>query len=571
MRRVTSLLAVLLSGTHCLPVVAQSSTGAAKQPAYNRVSPTNKKIAANYDAPPPDTMVPPVSSNMRPSDPGVLEDLKPIIGDLVPEIQLEDSVIIPAVPFNQIIPMGQNKLPPIKLEASYTEPISLKQALMLALGNNLPIQISKADFDANQYKYLGSFGAFLPTMSMSLISQKTSSGPITTSQSPFFIMMIYPVFQGGASLFGMLQARHNSLASKHAYSAESKDVLLSVTQKYYDLVLNRALLTIRTKAVEVSKFQLRVNEDLKAAGHGTDFEIMQSRTQLAEDQQALIRQQVAFRKAALKLSVALNSSLLVNLAPVDDRITKTELVDHNLSPEKLTALAIINRPELAQYEHLRLAARRAMQVTASALYPRAGFFTANIMNQGVSGGGPGGGGSSSVVIPVGGSVSAGGISESGSGANSTFSRGFILNWLLYGAGVPTLGDTLAARAQARKAMLNANQELQTVIEDVHESFLDAATSESEIQVTSEAVAASGEALRLADLRLRYQLGTNLELIQAQRDYISALSRRVEAFIGYRQSQAKLLHAIGLISVDTLCAESPNSFKVNFGKYRGKNP
>lgn len=566
MRRVTTTLLALSLGLLCPPVVAQSSTGAPKSPSYNRGSSLKRKVASLDEAPPSDTMVPPVSSNMRPSDPGVLEDFKPIIGDLTPEVQLEDSVIIPQIPFNQIIPIGQNKLPPIKLEASYTEPISLKQALMLALGNNLPIQISKADFDTNRYKYLGSFGGFLPTMSMSYITQKSSSGPITTSQSPFFIMMIYPVFQGGGVLFGMLQSRHTQLASKYAYSAQSKDVLLDVTQKYYDLVLNRALLTIRTKAVEVSKFQLRVNEDLKAAGHGTDFEIMQSKTQLAEDKQALIRQQVAFRKAALKLSVALNSSLLVNLAPIDDRITKTELVDHHLSPQQLTALAIINRPELQQYEHLRLAARRAIQVAASPLYPRAGFFTANIMNQGA-----GGDGGSSVVIPVGGSVSAGGISENGGGANSTFSRGFILNWLLYGAGVSNLGDIAAARAQARKAMLNANQELQTVIEDVRESFLDAETSESEIEVTSEAVAASGEALRLADLRLRYQLGTNLELIEAQRDYINALSRRVEAFIGYRQSQAKLLHAIGLISVDTLCAEKPNDFKTNFAKYRGKNP
>lgn len=570
MRRVTKVFAALLSGALCQPAFAQPPTDIKQIHAYNR-SATPKKIASRDDLPPPDTMVPPVSSNRRPSDPGVLVDLKPVIGDLVPEAQLEDSVIIPPVPFNQILPIGQNKLPPIKLEASYTEPISLKQSLMIALGNNLPLQISKANFDANQYKYLGSYGGFLPTMSMSLVSQKTSSGPITTSQSPFFIMMIYPVFQGGASLFGMLQARHTAVASKYAYSAQSKDILLSVTQKYYDLVLNRALLTIRTKAVEVSKFQLKVNEDLKAAGHGTDFEIMQSKTQLAEDKQALIKQQVAYRKSALKLAVALNSSLVVNLAPVDDRITKTELVDHNLSPEKLTALAIINRPELSQYEHLRLAARRSIQVAAAPLYPRAGFFTANIMNQGVSGGGPGDQGSSSVVIPVGGSVSAGGISESGSGANSTFSRGFIFNWLLYGMGVGNLGEVAAAKAQARKAMLDANQELQTVIEDVRESFLDAETAESEIEVTSEAVAAAGEALRLADLRLRYQLGTNLELIEAQRDYINALSRRVEAFIGYRQSQAKLLHAIGLISVDTLCADRANDFKANFIKYRRKNP
>jgi len=49
------------------------------------------------------------------------------------------------------------------------------------------------------------------------------------------------------------------------------------------------------------------------------------------------------------------------------------------------------------------------------------------------------------------------------------------------------------------------------------------------------------------------VGTNLELIQAQRDYIQALINQAQAIIASNQAQAQLLHDAGIISVETLTA------------------
>jgi len=65
------------------------------------------------------------------------------------------------------------------------------------------------------------------------------------------------------------------------------------------------------------------------------------------------------------------------------------------------------------------------------------------------------------------------------------------------------------------------------------------------------VASSSEALRLADVRLKNGAGTNLEFIQAERDYVSSLTAQAQAIIASNQSQAKVLRDIGVISIDTL--------------------
>jgi outer membrane protein TolC len=47
------------------------------------------------------------------------------------------------------------------------------------------------------------------------------------------------------------------------------------------------------------------------------------------------------------------------------------------------------------------------------------------------------------------------------------------------------------------------------------------------------------------------MGTNLELITAQRDYVNSLSNQAQAIIASNQAQAQILHETGLISLESL--------------------
>jgi len=121
-------------------------------------------------------------------------------------------------------------------------------------------------------------------------------------------------------------------------------------------------------------------------------------------------------------------------------------------------------------------------------------------------------------------------------------------------GVVGVGNGLALREQARKATLRANETLLRILEEVRASYLEVLTTKEEISVTHSAVTSAREELRIADLRVKYGVGTNLELLSAQKDYFDALSRQAEAIVNYRKSQARLLRDTGTISVASLTTD-----------------
>uniref|UniRef100_UPI003B98807F TolC family protein n=1 Tax=Klebsiella pneumoniae TaxID=573 RepID=UPI003B98807F len=82
-------------------------------------------------------------------------------------------------------------------------------------------------------------------------------------------------------------------------------------------------------------------------------------------------------------------------------------------------------------------------------------------------------------------------------------------------GLGTAASIVGAKALASQALLQANQELELVREQVRSDFITFKSSRQSIDTAAAAAAASQEALRLADLRLRNGAGTNVEVLQAE--------------------------------------------------------
>lgn len=469
------------------------------------------------------------------------------------------SVTLMPIPVGELLPIGERRLPPIKLEAVYNDAISLKEVLDVTLKNNLPLRISQTGYENQKYLFWGSLGRFLPDFTMTYRNQEvdnsgqnTPPNKITTTSTT----LRYPVYQGGAVLFGAMLQGYRAKAFKQAYFASINDALLAAYQGYYNLVLTQTILQIRVKSVEISRAQLALNEQLKSAGVGTNFAIYQSRTQLALDKQALLQAQVDLRQAALTLARVMNISLAVNLMPQESNVRELRLIRPTTSIDELINLTWKHRPELKQYEYLRLAANRNIQVQQAPLLPQFQFFT-SLTDRGNTGSG----GTSTVVIPGGGG--GGGIGISGAGRRS-FTWGYDLNWNLPSMGVPTYSNTLAARALARQALLQSNDQYLTVMQQVRSSYLNMVTTNEQVDVAAEAVVSASEQLRLANLRVTYGQGINLELIQAQRDYITAFTNHAQAIIRYNIAQAQLLRDTGMISVNTLTTEFPQPISLNGG-------
>ena len=99
-------------------------------------------------------------------------------------------------------------------------------------------------------------------------------------------------------LFGAQEAKHNLKAARHQEKSSLSDTLLNVTRNYYNLVLADVLLQIRVDAVRTSDEQLRRNSDRFHSGLAMKLDVLQSRTQLSRDRQALVDQQTSRRSTA---------------------------------------------------------------------------------------------------------------------------------------------------------------------------------------------------------------------------------------------------------------------------------
>lgn len=485
-----------------------------------------------------------------------------------------EEIPLSPIPASELLSIGGGRLPPIKLEATFNEGITLKEVLQITARNNLPIRISQAGYDSQRYLFLGALGRFAPDFTITYRGQTVESGSNTSTIFTDSTTLRYPVFQGGRVLYGSLVQYYRMRASKNLYYASVNDALLDAYRRYFDLVLNQTLLQIRVKSVELSRSQLKLNEQLRDAGVGTNFAVYQSRTQLALDKQALLTQQVVFRQSALELSRVLNTSMAINFIPEQSSVRELRLIDPETPIETLLAATVKLRPELKQFEDLRLAAARNVPVAASPLYPSFQFFTSTTSTRRPPQGNASSGGSSSasnnnantsslagstVIVPTGGA--GGGIGISGGSGGRSYSYGFDLSWTLSNMGLPDLGNTLSARALARQALLQSNQTYINTIFEVRRSYLNMLTAKEQVQVAAEALVSSSEELRLANLRVTYGQGINLELIQAQRNYVTALSNHVTAIIGYNVSQAQLLRDTGQISLTRLTQEYPRKIGI----------
>jgi outer membrane protein TolC len=504
-----------------------------------------------------------------------------------PNLTHAENATLHMGPFHEgaLVPIALLK--PIQLEASYSKPITLAEALSYAMENGLPIKISRESWIYQRWQFAGTVVSALPIpnfgMSYNLTKSDIISNDTDSTSKVFQETLRFPVFQGGAAVYSMLAQGYREKGWKHAYYTSINDAMLDVYQKYTNLELQHVLLQIRAKAVEVSEAQLRLNNSLYLAGATTKLAIMQSRTQLAQDREALIEQQVAVRVAALALAFSLNMPMSVNLIPQTETVTETPLVPSDLTINQLLAIAVSHRPDLREYELFRLASARNVQVAASAMYPTASFFTSYTNSNTIVTGGVKQGPTPAQIAAAnasnnnnnGNGNSSGNGNSNGSGSNNnsnsnsnnnfqntaaagvfgglfnTLQAGFTLSWSLSNLGLTPAINTISAQALARQALLQANQALLLVNEQVRADFSGALAARSRIDNGAYGVVSAREALHLANLRLAAGTGTNIDSIQAQRDYITALVTQAQAIIGSNMAQAQLLHDIGTITIPGL--------------------
>jgi OMF family outer membrane factor len=432
---------------------------------------------------------------------------------------------------------AEDILDPIELDVDDPNvlSLSLEKALVIGLGNNLPQRIIDETVIRDKWRFWTTTSGLLPD----------AFGSYTFSdQAPgisFFPGVTNQVNVGAqynlapSEVFSTIASYYDWMANTQFQGSNLQDLMRNVTNQYYEVMRARGELAVRIEAVKQAKIQLGLNEKLDEAGVGTRFAVLQAREQLAENELALLAQQSISRIAELQLLTTLYLPLGTDIRLEEKQISRKTLISPEYQITELVDMALTNRPDIRRRQFAFKAARKRIGETVMNSFAPALSATASLTR---------------VERDFGRSFELFEKPGDYQSIQVSLTMPFIT-----GLGLGQLAPINERRAISRQTGLELENEILQVEGQVRDAFLRSQSAEKQIAVSERQLAASTEGIKLARIRLQNGVGTNIDLIDTQRNYVNALVNKVRAIVDYNQSQVDILRAIGLITVSDILDRS----------------
>ena len=420
----------------------------------------------------------------------------------------------------------------VKIEG--TQPITLKQAIELAIRNTRSLQEARLNVDNAQAQLRGQEAQNLPTVSLSSAlafsaqqqgtqTRNPQTGAVTGFNGTTFpnqtslsatVNTSYNIFTSGVRSASIRAAREQVRFQQLQLESTTEQLILDVTTNYYDLQNADEQVRIAQDSVTQAQQSLRDSQALERAGVGTRFDVLQSQVDLANSQQTLTQnisnQQVAQRQLVQQL--ALSQTVNVTAAdPIEPAGVWT------LPLEDTIVLAFKNRAELEQFLVQRDIAEQNRRQAVGGIRPQIRATASYGVNRTLE---------NSTSTPF------------FDGFLATSQAQLELNWNIFDGG--------AARAQANQAKINGQiaenrfaEQREQIRFNVEQGYSVLQSSYSNIQVTTLAVQQAQEALRLARLRFQAGVGTQTDVLQQQTALTQAEVNRLTAILNYNRALATL--------------------------------
>jgi OMF family outer membrane factor len=415
------------------------------------------------------------------------------------------------------------------------QPISLQQAIDLALRNNIDLQNSLISVQRQQETLRSAQAALWPQLDLtssytwsdsanariSIQRQLDIQGRVSDLQTDSTstswnteLRLRYNIFTSGSRDANIKSAQERLRLLELEVERQTEDTRLSVAEAYYNIQNTDQDVMIAESAILNSEESLTDAQSLERAGVGTQFDVLRSEVQLANDQQRLRQAQSDQRIARRTLARLLDLPPNLDVSASDP----IELAGTwNLPLEETIVLAFRSRAELEQQIAQREIARQEQRAArASALPQLSAFASANLLEN----------------------------SDDGvSGLTEGYTAGLQFSWQLFNGGATAAAVRDQELAQASAELEFGNQRNQVRLQ-VEQSYYQLEASLQNVSTAEEALKLAEESLDLARLRFQAGVGTQTEVIGAQNDLTQAQGNRVEAIIGYNRALVNLRRAVG---------------------------
>src|SRR5437867_1121311 len=305
------------------------------------------------------------------------------------------------------------------------------------------------------------------------------------------------------------------------------DQLIAIVKtQFYQVVVNRELIQVQEQSVRLLESQLKDQQNRFEAGTVPRFNVLQAEVALYNQIPLLITAQNNFRIAQLQLAktIGLDFNPLRGENPPLEVVGEMPYIPRNIALVDAIQLGKQRRPFLKQ-------ARANVLNQIEQVHVALGQFLPTINTTG---------GGEWVSSPT----------------NSSWhdiSKGWIAqvtdSWPIWDSG-EVYGRVKEQRALLSEAKITFDDDVRQVELEVQQSYSNLQQNSELIQSQEKNVEQADEALRLAKARLDAGAGTQLDVLNAQVQLLTAQSTRLQALFGYNSALAEFDRVTGAQSTYT---------------------
>ena len=387
------------------------------------------------------------------------------------------------------------------------------RTIELALANNRTAKQTKWGYEAAKSAVSQVAAGKNPSVSYGWSAQKTGGDTGRGKSGSHNFSISAPVFnpQLDASIDSARYTREGTGAS---YEEALQQAKYDAISGYYTLIMNRNLVDVAQQAVKdyqghVTNVQAQYNVGLVASS-----DVLAAKTNLADSETNLVKAQNAanLAEASLNQVIAYPAQTAINTAEHD-----LQYKPYNVTLEQAKVYALLHRSALVKSAMAVKEAEETLKKAKSGYLPTVGV-------------------------------------EAGRGYadpdgyfgtnNKSWHIGAKASWSLWDGGttqnkVKVATDTLEKAKEANLAAVD------NVLLAVQKAYLNLRSAEQTIQSTQTAVAQGQESFRIATLRYRAGVGTNLDVLDAETKLTDARNNYVQALYNYNISIAALEQLTGV--------------------------
>ena len=406
--------------------------------------------------------------------------------------------------------------------------VNLKECLEIALLYNFYLKGAKYDYEKAGWEYKNALTNFLPDFSVSnysvFYSGQVLVGAALLDNFNELALSVYLrgthyLTKGGEQIFEAREKKYLKFAQRHNLEYTRNEVLLYCAKYYYELLRTKLDIEIYQKNYRERCAQLLQTQNLKEAGLGTEFDVIRSKTELAQAKQNLLNALEEFRYAQARLANIMGVEITSSLMPVEMEAQQYTLVEENKTIDNLYDIACYAREDIKKIRSRIRALKEEKKMIYTQFVPRPRII-AQEQWQGTA------------KVGVGPAIVLGVYADWNLGQNM-------------GAG--TITQAKAKQAEIEKTIVDLEQSLRDIKESILKDYYESKISKDRIKISQEQVEYATQSVKLAELRLDAGEGILIDVIQAQTFKTRTRVELVNSIIRYNIAQVQMLFDSGTIS------------------------